>query len=414
MSSAVVAGGLSVSEIAKQLNRDYKNKTLAVMADKTPDYVRLSTGALGLDFPLHGGLPEGRIIGISGKYHSGKTLGACVQMSAYQRKYPNKICVFVDVEHTLDKVFIAKMTGLDLTKVLYIDPIGMACEDIFAMVLRLQIEATDIGMIIIDSVAGLVSGTDMDSDFEKDNGMRGAVAKPLHKFCRMINPYLFRSNNILILINQVRVIGKTRQGANIYAEPCGDAIPFYSSVMLRFGTRKFTKGDKYDVTDGADTDGIRLQFAITKNKTADISRGGGFITFRYDTGLDWKADLMDIAIKYNFIKRPNAQSYILYDLVNDKPYTDDKGEILQIRGKANVLEYLDNNIEFQNTYLKMLNNFIAQTSKTYGSLLDERERAELMQQEMDCEEQHKIDSTNDTNEEDDENEIEKAIEDAIE
>ena len=112
----------SVLEIAKKLNRAYKNEKLALTADVMPSYERLACNDLGADFPLYGGLPYGRIVTVSGKEHSGKTTGACTYLAAYQRANPDKTCVFVDVEHALDKEFQAAMTGLDLTKLLYVNP----------------------------------------------------------------------------------------------------------------------------------------------------------------------------------------------------------------------------------------------------------------------------------------------------
>lgn len=106
----------SITEIAKKLNRAYKNEKLALTADVIPSYKRLSCNDLGADFPLYGGLPYGRIVTVSGKEHSGKTTGACTFLSAYQRANPDRVCVFVDVEHSLDKEFQSAMTGLDLTK----------------------------------------------------------------------------------------------------------------------------------------------------------------------------------------------------------------------------------------------------------------------------------------------------------
>ena len=84
----------SVFEIAKKINKEYSDNKLAITADVTPHYVKLSTGALGMDYPLFGGLPEGRIITFAGLFHSGKTTAACLAVSAYQRKYPEKTCVY--------------------------------------------------------------------------------------------------------------------------------------------------------------------------------------------------------------------------------------------------------------------------------------------------------------------------------
>ena len=187
--------------------------------------------------------------------------------------------------------------------------------------------------------------------------------------------------NVLLLINQVRETGKTFTGATIYGEPCGHAPKYYASVKVRFGTRTFTKGDKVDLADGEEADGFRLKFKVTKNKTASIQRGGGFITFRYDTGLDWKHDLIEIASKYDFIKRPNNRVYLLVNLENGETYKDENNQDLKFVGKQAMLDYFDTHIDFQNEYLKMINNYISHTENKYASLLDARENAEIDQQE---------------------------------
>lgn len=373
----------SVLETAKKLNRAYKNEKLALTADVIPTYRRLACGDLGADFPLYGGLPYGRMITISGKEHSGKTTGCCVFLAAYQRANPDRTCVYVDVEHSLDKEFQSAMTGIDLTKLLYLNPEGMSGEQIMDTILELQ-DSDDIGMIILDSIPALVSSRDYDSDVEKDLGMSGGIAKPLAKFIKKMLDPLMAKENILILVNQVRVSGTTFSGAPIYTEPGGASPAYYASIKLRFGTRTFTQGDKVDCRDGENADGFRLMFATTKNKTASIQRGGGFLTFRYDSGLDWVNDLLEVAIKYEFIQRPNNMTYILVNLETGEPYQDEKGNPLKFVGKQKLKDYLRNNIEFQNTYIKMLNEHIQASSNQYGSLLDKRQLAEMLEQEHTC------------------------------
>lgn len=375
---------MTVLEIAKKLNRAYKNEKLALTADVVPSYRRLPCGDLGADFPLYGGLPYGRMVTISGKEHSGKTTGCCVFLAAYQRANPDKTCLYVDVEHSLDKEFQSAMTGLDLTKLVYLNPEGMSGEQIMDTIIEFQ-ESDDIGMIVLDSIPALVSSRDYDSDVEKDLGMSGGIAKPLAKFIKKMLDPLMAKGNILALVNQVRVSGTTFNGAPIYSEPGGAAVAYYASVKLRFGTRTFTQGDKVDCRDGENADGFRLIFATTKNKTASIQRGGGFLTFRYDTGLDWVADLLEVAIKYEFIKRPNNMTYILVNLETGEPYQDEEGNILKFVGKQKLKDYLRSNIEFQNEYLAMLNKHIQASSNQYGSLLDARQLAEMTEQEHSCE-----------------------------
>lgn len=374
----------SVLEIAKKLNKEFQNNKLALVADLTPFYRRLAVRDLGFDFPLYGGLPFGRIITLSGREHSGKTLGAGVILSAYQHECPDKMCAYIDVEHSLDKAFIANMTGLDLTKLLYINPENMSGEQILDLVLELQ-DAEDIGCIVLDSIPAMESGKELENDIEKDLGRSGNMARPLHKFTKRMADLVSAKNNMFIFINQVRVAGQTFTGANIYSEPGGDAPKYYASVKIRFGTRTFTQGDKVDCTDGEKADGFRLKFAITKNKTAPTQRGGGFLTFRYDKGLDWFYDTLEVALKYDFIQRPTSQSYVLVDLNSGEVYKDEDGNDLRFVGKAKVKEYLMTHVDFQVKYLDMLNKYIAASQNVYGSLLDERSLKEINEEESSVE-----------------------------
>lgn len=378
----------SVLEIAKKLNKEFQNNKLALVADLTPFYKRLAVRDLGFDFPLYGGLPFGRIITLSGREHSGKTLGAGVILSAYQYACPDKMCAYIDVEHSLDKSFIANMTGLDLTKLLYINPENMSGEQILDLVLELQ-DAEDIGCIVLDSIPAMESGKELENDIEKDLGRSGNMARPLHKFTKRMADLVSAKNNMFIFINQVRVADKTFTGANVYSEPGGDAPKYYASVKIRFGTRTFTQGDKVDCVDGEKADGFRLKFAITKNKTAPTQRGGGFLTFRYDRGLDWFYDTLEVALKYDFIQRPTSQSYVLVDLNSGEVYKDEEGNDLRFVGKAKVKEYLMTHVDFQVKYLDMLNKYIAASQNVYGSLLDERSLKEINEEESSIEKTQK-------------------------
>ena len=137
-----------------------------------------------------------------------------------------------------------------------------------------------------------------------------------------------------------------------------------------------------DMADGEEADGFRLLFKITKNKTFSTVRGGGWFTFRYETGYDWKQDLLEIATKFDFIKRPNNQTYLLVNLETGEVYKDaETGEELKFRGKQSMLDYLDSHVKFQNEYLAMINRAIAASDASYGKLLDAREEKAIDAQE---------------------------------
>lgn len=379
----------SVFELSKKFNREFEDKTLAIKASVTPEYERLSTGAFGFDYPLYGGLVYGRIATFSGLQHSGKTGAACVALAAYQRANPDKVCVYVDVEHSLDLKHQIRMTGLDPEKMIYFNPTTLSGEQILDCILEYQ-KSDDIGMIVVDSIPALLPADALEKDMTKDPGMRGTIARSLHRFLVAMSSLVSKTGNILVLINQVRVAGTTFTGAPIYKEPGGDAPNYYSSIKVRFGTRTFIKGDKVDSSDGEGAEGYRLKFAITKNKTGPIARGGGFMSFSYDRGMDWMRDLLEIAYKFDFIHRVNNVTYSLVDLETGEIYTDENGNPLT--GKRKVLEeYLMNNYEFQNKYLNMLHKYISASDNSYGNVLDAREQAEISEEEARVEKGNKSD-----------------------
>lgn len=376
----------SVLETAKKLNREFKDDKLAVKADITPTYERMPTGAFGLDYPLYGGLPLGRIITFAGLFHSGKTLAACLAMAAYQRRFPQQMCVYVDMEHSLDLKFQARMTGLDMDRMIYMNPTTLTGEQVLDSILDLQ-KSDDIGMIVLDSIPALLPAQSVENDMTKDPGMRGTIAKPLHRFLIAMSSLVNQKNNLFIMVNQVRVAGQTFTGAPIYAEPGGQGPQYYSSVKVRFGTRTFIKGDKVDASDGEGAEGFRLKFAITKQKCGPIARGGGFISFNYDKGLMWLEDMLEIAYKFDFIHRVNNITYQLINLETGEVYVD-KETGKELTGKRKDLEdYIMTNIEFQKEYIDMLSKYISASDESYGNILDAREQAEIKEMEDSVERQ---------------------------
>lgn len=370
----------SVLEVARKLNKEFKDDKLAIKADITPNYERMSTGAFGFDYPLYGGLPLGRICTFAGLFHSGKTLAACIAMAAYQRKFPDRLCVYVDLEHSLDIKFMSRMTGLHPEKMIYFNPANLTGEQVLDAILEFQ-KAEDIGMIVLDSIPALLPAESIEKDMTKDPGMRGTIAKPLHRFLIAMSSLVNQQNNIFIMVNQVRVAGTTFTGAPIYSEPGGQGPQYYSSVKVRFGTRTFIKGDRVDLSDGEGAEGFRLKFSITKQKCGPIARGGGFISFNYDKGMMWLDDLLEIAYKFDFIHRVNNITYQLINLETGEVYIDQEtGK--ELTGKRKDLEeYIKNNIEFQTHYIAMLNKYISASDDSYGNVLDAREQQEIKAQE---------------------------------
>lgn len=380
----------SVLDIAKSINKAWKSDVLT-SADLIPECQRFSMGTLSADYALYGGLPEGKLIVYAGESGSCKSLLATLAMAQYQKEHPDRTCIYVDAEETLrgQLDWFVKMTGLNTSPEQFVryDCAGKSAEEIFKDLIAIQ-EADNIGMIIIDSAPMLLSQADIDNDIDKDNGQRASIAKSMGKFLKFMIPAIAKKGNPLLVINHTRVAGKTFTGATIYTEPCGYALNYYPTIKVRFGSRKFTKGDKIDVSASqtdADTDGLCATFSVTKNRLGPLNRNGAKIIFRYDTGLDTLTDLIEIITKYEIAKRLSTVSWQLVIPGTDTPYTDETGAPLTFAGKAKMIDYIKDNPEFRAEYEKAVSDFINKAGKDI-SLIDEDDLAEIMAAEKGVEE----------------------------
>ena len=376
---------MNVLDIAKQINKAWKSEVLTP-GDVIPECARFSMGTMSADYALYGGLPEGKLVVYAGESGSCKSLLACLAMAQFQKKHPDKTCIYVDAEETLvgQVDWFVKMTGLDLdpNKFMRYDCSGKSAEEIFSDIIKIQ-EADNIGMIIIDSAPMLLSQADIDNDITKDNGQRASIAKSMGEFLKFMVPAIAKSGNTLLIINHTRVAGTTFTGAKIYTEPCGYALNFYPCIKVRFANRKFTKGDNIDVaasqTD-ADTDGLVATFSVTKNRLGALNRNGAKIIFRFETGLDTVTDLIEIITKYEIAKRLSTVTWQLVIPGTDTPYKDEDGKELTFSGKGKMVDYIKTHDAFRADYEKAVSAYINKTGKDI-SLINEEDLAQILEAE---------------------------------
>ena len=394
---------MNVLDIAKNINKAWKNETIT-SGDVLPECNRFSMGTLSSDYALYGGLPEGKLTVYAGESGSCKSLLACLAMAQYQKKHPDKTCIYVDAEETLigQIEWFGKMTGLDYTdpnKFVRYDCSGKSAEEIFDDIIQLQ-TADNIGMIIIDSAPMLLSQADIDNPIAKDNGQRASIAKSMGKFLKFMVPAIARAGNPLLIINHTRVAGTTFTGAKIYTEPCGYALNFYPCIKVRFATRKFTKGDKLDLSASqtdADTDGICATFSVTKNRLGALNRNGAKIIFRFETGLDTLTDLIEIVTKYEIAKKLTSMTWQLVNPITGEVYYDkETGDELKFAGKQKMIDYIRDHDDFRAEYEKVVSDYINH-SKRDISLIDEEDLAMILEAEKSVESSSSSEWGNDSN-----------------
>ena len=344
---------------------------------------RLSFGSVSANYATFGGVPYQKLIVSSGVEHSGKTLGACQLMAQYQHENPGKVCVYVDAENTLrgQEEFLCKMTGLSTEegKFLRGEVDGMSAEQIFDFIEDLQLKPW-IGMIVLDSAPMLIPQEVLDSSSTVDKGMRASIAKALGVFIRKMTTLTARVGNILLVINQVR-IEKLHNGAIRYNEPCGYALNYYPSFKMRFGTRKFINAKGEEIADSKATEavGFRISFSTTKSRVGATNRGGGYITYLYDSGMDYLGDLVATATTFGYITAGGAW-ITLTDPLSGEVLTTKGGEPLKFNGKQKLITFLKEHPEFAEKYTERLEQAMSNGGNI--SLLADEDLSVILEQEQ--------------------------------
>ena len=121
--------------------------------------------------------------------------------------------------------------------------------------------------------------------------------------------------------------------------PGGRGWKHFCSVRIQFSRGKFFDEKGNDISRNADSPaGNYVMANATKNKTAPPTRHIGQYRIRYEIGIDYLADLVDVAILYSIIDKHGAW----YKIIDTET-----GEIIRdnIQGIVNVYEALDEDAE---------------------------------------------------------------------
>lgn len=226
--------------LAENLNKQFKASALKVAyflegsEDDSPSEVRdwVSTGCTVLDLAIsnrpNGGFPMGRIVEITGLEGSGKSLLAAHALANTQKK--GGIGVYIDTENAISTEFLSAI-GVNLKELLYV-PMD-TIEDIFeateGIIESVRKSSKDKPVtIVIDSVAGASTKTEMASEWGKD-GYSTTKAIVLSKAMRKITNLIGREKILLICTNQLR----QKMNAPAFSDPwCVD--PISTKITIRY------------------------------------------------------------------------------------------------------------------------------------------------------------------------------------
>jgi recombination protein RecA len=220
----------SVAELMSAFNKAAK-KTVGAVGLAIPDPPRLPSDIFALDLACGGGFPQGRAVVIYGLEAAMKTTVSLKLIAMSQKLYPEKRCVFIDVEGHLSQKW-AELYGVNWSELMYILP---ESGDQVVDMMEGMVQAEDVGVIVLDSIAALVTQQELGKSAEQMNvGTQGLLINKLYRKMGHAFNESKRMNNMptAIFINQIRY--KMVMMGNPETTPGGPSINLYlSSLTLR-------------------------------------------------------------------------------------------------------------------------------------------------------------------------------------
>jgi recombination protein RecA len=280
------AVGVAVAQIHKQFGR---GAVWRLDPDQPiPPVPVIPTGSLALDYALGvGGLPRGRITEIYGPEASGKTTLALSVIA--QAQQAGGTALFVDAEHALD-VGWARTVGVDVERLLLCQP-DSAEHALIVCELLLRSGAVDV--VVIDSVAALVSRVELDGEMGDAMGHQQSVlmAQAMRKLAGVIH----HAGTVVVCCNQLREKLGVWFG-NPEFTPGGRALKHHAAVRLDVRRVESLQDDDRRVV------GNRLRVKVVKNKVACPFRAAE-LDLRFDGGIDPIAGLLDLGLDLGLVGR---------------------------------------------------------------------------------------------------------------
>ena len=369
--------------LIKDFNKQYKEE-IAARGIARIQVARIPFSSPRANYMLYGGLPRGRIVEFAGEENGGKTTSALDAVANAQKLFKEewqqeiddleaiekrkkeqdarltylksrgpKQAVYLDCENTLDEDW-ARLLGVAVDEMMVIKPMSQTAEQLFEMVLQI-IETDEAGIVVIDSLGVMLSAQAYEKSMEEKT--YGGIAAPLTLFSKKAELLCIKYNCTLIGINQMREDMKSTYGG--MTTTGGRGWKHNCSLRLMFQKGSFIDESCNEIKRSSESPaGNLVSINIAKTKICKPDRRIGFYTLNYTYGIDVLNDTVELAIKYGIINKAGAW-FTFVDIETGEFITDDEDEIIKLQGKANVLEYLQENEHLFEEISTKLNQLIS-------------------------------------------------------
>ena len=323
----------TMKEIMKSLNKEFGADILHLGLPEY-DYKRIPFTSPRMNYISYGGLPVGKLIEFYGEQGGGKTTTSLDVIVNYQHSDDARSIIYADLENTLDRVWATKL-GVDFDipegepGCIYImNTTNQSAELIFQKLLDM-IETDEIGLVVIDSLGVMVSSQALEKTVEEKT--YGGISVALTNFSKRAEALCNKHNCTIIGINQMRADlgnpygGQTTTGGLAWRHNC--------AVRMEFRKGKSFDAKYKDLSTRASGNiGNYIEVFMSKNKTCPPDRHTGFYTVKYDIGVDYLYDLIDMCIINEYILKRGAY----FDILDVET-----GEVLKtVQGMSNLYNLL--------------------------------------------------------------------------
>lgn len=285
--------------------------------DLSKPVIATSTGIPVLDRAIGiGGIPHGYMVEIFGDEGVGKSSLAMIMAASWQRH--DESILWIDMEKRFWGPF-GMMCGIDPAK------FTLARPDTGNNAIQIAKEATEaeaFGMIVIDSVAALVTENELKTEMGASSE-KAQLSQLMSNGCKQLGSLINQHNTTIVWINQMRskpmmggmgLNGKPTMSMGKPEESAGGrALRFWASLRL-----ELDKAETYRMAD--EVVGHKVKVRVVKNSWAPPFHKC-FYDFRYKSGLDYVGSTIDTAIALGIIKVRGSW----YDLPGvEKPFAGRK------------------------------------------------------------------------------------------
>lgn len=330
---------MDYKELIAALNKDFGKNTVVKDIDTTIGAI--PTGCIALDMSIGiGGIPLKRVTEFYGAESSGKSTMALQTAASAQARGKNVI--YVDAEHSIDIMYAAAL-GVDAEKLVVVQPEN-AESALELICVALDKYKSDLGLIVLDSVAAMIPKAEADS--EVGDASVGVHARLLSSFIRRVTPLLSHTDAALLLINQQRaqIGGMSGFGGPSKTTPGGYALKHGASLRVEFARIS-------NVTSKERTTGIKVVSNTRKNKVAPPFQKVEF-EIEFGAGTSFDTQIVNNAIEMGIVEK--AGSWYKYNgesigqgLEKAIHHLEDNGHMLTIANEVlDKLALTDSTREF--------------------------------------------------------------------